>query len=236
MLYLDFDYYKGPFDTLLELCSKNKIEINEINISEIIDVYLNFIKQDQQNFNLSAQYLVLSAHLIEIKTRILLKIELEEEQKLEITDFINSLLEYKKYQQYSLKLKQILHNKKIYVSKSKSQFEQVEEIYNPNFEQSQQKLIKVYEKILKKFKLENEKKQIKNVNLSEISLSDVKKDIQKQIIKKRNMKFSKIKFEDQIHLIVTFLALLELANNQIIILQEVEGDLNIHAIEKQNIS
>lgn len=230
MMYLDFDYYKGPFDTLLELCSKNKIEINTINISEIIDVYLSFINDSNNNFNLSAQYLVLAAQLIEIKTRILLKLQLEEEQKLEITDFINSLLEYKQYKIYSEKLKELLKSKIYFEAKEPTKLKSSKKEYNENHLKNQKKLIDIYEKLLINFKLETKKQQIKKVNLSEISLSDVKKDLQQQIKVKQKITFSNLDFKDKIHLIVTFLALLELANTQLITIIEEKGDLNIYAI------
>lgn len=226
MLYLDFDYFKGPFDLLIDLCSKNKIEINTINVEQIINIYLNYINKNEKNFNMCAQYLVLSSNLVELKTRILLKMELLEEQKFEIEDFINSLLEYKKYQLYSKKLKKILENNITYIAKEKTHFEK-NEVYSTKFEQNQKKLISIYEKILEQFNLNQQKKQIKKVNLSEISLQEVTSKLKSKIQIEKSFKFSQLTFETKIELIVTFLALLELTNTQLISLKEIEGDLQI---------
>lgn len=230
MLYIDFDYFKGPLDLLLELCQKNKIEINTINIEQIIDVYLQYIKQPQNNFSLVSQYLVIAAHFVELKTRLMLKLELLEEQTLEIEDFINSLLEYKKYQKYSLKLQNLLQQEMKFIAKEHTKIANNIENYSTNYQKNQLILIKTYEKILQNFKVEQKKEHIKKVNLSEISLKDVKEKIASKVKKYRNLNFSSLKFTTRIELIVTFLALLELTNTQEIKLIEEKEDIKIYAI------
>lgn len=65
--------FEGPLDLLLYLIRKQNLDILDIPIAHITEQYLSYIAQlDQGNFDLAAEYLLMAAVLIEIKSRLLL--------------------------------------------------------------------------------------------------------------------------------------------------------------------
>ena len=72
--------FEGPLDLLLHLIEKNKIDIYDIPIVDITDQYLAYIKQMQaQDMNIMSEFLVMAATLIDIKCKMLLPAEVNEE-------------------------------------------------------------------------------------------------------------------------------------------------------------
>ena len=76
--------FEGPLDLLLHLIKKSKMEIFDINISEITNQYLKYIEHmNEMNLDIASEYLVMAAELIEIKSRKLLPLSEEEENESE---------------------------------------------------------------------------------------------------------------------------------------------------------
>ncbi|MCI8926265.1 MAG: segregation/condensation protein A [Lachnospiraceae bacterium] len=104
--------FEGPLDLLLHLIEKNKVDIYDIPIVEITAQYLDYIKaMETEDMNVMSEFLVMAATLLEIKCRMLLPREVDEEGE-EIdprTELVQKLLEYKmyKYMSYELKDRQV---------------------------------------------------------------------------------------------------------------------------------
>lgn len=65
--------FQGPLDLLLYLIRKQNIDVLDIPMTRITEQYLGYIAQmDAQQFDLAAEYLLMAAVLIEIKSRLLL--------------------------------------------------------------------------------------------------------------------------------------------------------------------
>lgn len=76
----DFD---GPLSLILMLLSKNKIEIRDISVSEILDQYLEYLdRMEKMDLEISSEFIQMASHLLYIKTRTLLAGE-EEVSELE---------------------------------------------------------------------------------------------------------------------------------------------------------
>ena len=72
--------FEGPLDLLLYLIEKNKIDIYDIPIVVITEQYLDYIKNMQtQDMNVMSEFLVMAATLLDIKCRMLLPREVNEE-------------------------------------------------------------------------------------------------------------------------------------------------------------
>ena len=85
--------FEGPLDLILFLLSKNKIEIQDIPISLILDQYLEYLeKRQQMDLEVASEFVTMASHLMYIKTRMLLSIEDEEAQS-EMDALIQSLRE-----------------------------------------------------------------------------------------------------------------------------------------------
>ena len=85
--------FVGPLDLILYLLSKNKIAIQDIKIADLLDQYLAYIEQCQtMDLEVASEFVAMAAHLVYIKTRMLLSIE-DEEAKSEMDQLIRSLEE-----------------------------------------------------------------------------------------------------------------------------------------------
>ena len=72
-LLLDIDGYEGPIDVLLELSRNQKVDLAKISILQLVRQYLEFIdRAKQQNLKLAAEYLVMAAWLVYLKSRLFL--------------------------------------------------------------------------------------------------------------------------------------------------------------------
>lgn len=86
--------FEGPLDLLLHLISKNKLNIYDIEISSLLDQYMEHIElMKTQDMDVASEFLEMAARLVYIKTISLLpKHEETEELKRELT---GQLLEYR---------------------------------------------------------------------------------------------------------------------------------------------
>jgi Uncharacterized conserved protein len=76
--------FEGPLSLILQLLSKNKIEIRDISISEILDQYLAWLKEAQSmDLEIASEFVQMASHLLYIKTRTLLAGD-EEVSELEV--------------------------------------------------------------------------------------------------------------------------------------------------------
>lgn len=95
--------YEGPFDLLLDLISKQKVDIYEVSIAQIAREYLAYLEKIRElDLEITSEFLVVAATLLDIKAAGLLATD-EEEIEEEISPFevrnnlIAQLLEYKKF-------------------------------------------------------------------------------------------------------------------------------------------
>ena len=112
-LQVKLEAFEGPLDLLLYLIEKNKVDIYDIPIVSITEQYLDFIKKmETEDMNVMSEFLVMAATLLDIKSKMLLPKELDEESGEEIdprAELVQQLLEYKmcKYMAYELKDRQM---------------------------------------------------------------------------------------------------------------------------------
>ena len=102
------EVFEGPLDLLLHLIEKNKVDIYDIPIVEITEQYLDYIKQmETEDMNVMSEFLVMAATLIDIKCRMLLPKEVNEEGEEEDprAELVQKLLEYKMYKYMSFELR-----------------------------------------------------------------------------------------------------------------------------------
>lgn len=106
--------FEGPLDLLLYLIKKSEIDIYDIPIHEITEQYLQYINlMKKLDINLAAEFIIMAANLIYIKSKTLLPIESDiEEEYFEDprTELVNQLLEYQKFKNASAEL-EILEKK-----------------------------------------------------------------------------------------------------------------------------
>ena len=100
------EQFEGPLDLLLYLIKKQNIDIIDIPILPITTQYVNYINMMQQmQFELASDYLVMASTLAEIKSKMLVPNDIEEEEEEDPrANLIKRLMEYQKYKDLSEKL------------------------------------------------------------------------------------------------------------------------------------
>jgi segregation and condensation protein A len=107
-LRLELEKFEGPLELLLHLIKVQEIDIFDIPIVKITDQYLRFLDlMREENLDVTGEFLVLAATLIQIKSRMLLPPDqaVEEDEEIEEEDprleLVEKLLEYRRYREIS---------------------------------------------------------------------------------------------------------------------------------------
>ena len=99
--------FVGPLDLILHLLSKNKMEIKDIQISLLLDQYLEWMnKRKELDLEVASEFVTMASHLIYIKTRMLLSIN-DEEAMSEMEQLIATLEAHQRNENY-LKIKAVV--------------------------------------------------------------------------------------------------------------------------------
>lgn len=217
--------FEGPLDLLLHLIKESKMDIFDLKVEVITDQYLEYInKMEEMNLDIASSYLVMAAELIEMKSRMLLPRHEEDEEQEEDPQeqLVNRLIEYQRYKDLTKEFKELEDERHKVYTKSpeniKEYLPEVEVISNTDV--TLDDLIKAFQKFLERQK-ENEPLSTK-VTKKEMSVEDRRKSI-RNILKKKH-KFNFLELFDVLtkeYVVVTFLAILEMARqNELIIVQE----------------
>ena len=101
------DSFEGPFDLLLYLVSRQKVDIGAISITQIADQYLAEVgRMDNLDLDVASEFLTMAAYLLYIKSQTLLpKHEEEEEDPRE--NLVRMLLEYQRYKAVAAGLQEL---------------------------------------------------------------------------------------------------------------------------------
>ena len=208
--------FEGPLDLLCHLIDKNKMDIYDINISEITDQYIEYINQmEQMNLEVTSEFLVMSSTLLYLKSKHLLPKAQEDEEEITEEELIRRIIEYKKYKEITKKLKEnfLMYSKRFYKI--------AEEIKLPN-----QKLEKEYDKevipeIYKNLIQKNTDKINENAsNIDKIAITEsysvgnTVKEMYKALIKYKKFTFNKlfsIKKHNKREVVTAFTGLLEMS-------------------------
>lgn len=100
--------FEGPLDLLLHLIDKNKIDIYDIPIVEITNQYMEYINaMEKADLNVMSEFLLMAATLLDIKCKMLLPKEENEDGEEEDPrqELVEQLLEYKLYKYMAFELK-----------------------------------------------------------------------------------------------------------------------------------
>ncbi len=104
---IKIENFEGPLDLLCHLIDKNKMNIYDINLSEITDQYIKYLNEmEKLNLEIASEFLVMASTLLYLKSKKLLPKQNEEEEELTEEELINRIIEYKKFKEISKTLKQ----------------------------------------------------------------------------------------------------------------------------------
>ena len=222
--------FEGPLDLLLHLIKKDDIDIIDISVDEITKQYLEFIEeQENMNLNVSSEYLVMAAELIEMKSSYLLpKKEIEEDEEDPRENLINRLLEYKKYKEMMPNFKELEIERQNFYTKHEEDLRQYRDSDEPldlgDIDLSA--LLEAFSKFL--VRKEDEKPLNTKISKKEYSVRERSTEIINVLKKKKKVRFEEL-FDTykKDYVIVTFLSILNLAKRQELIINQEDNFDNI---------
>lgn len=237
-LLIQIDNFEGPLDLLCHLIDKNKMDIYDINLSEITDQYIQYLKEmEELNLDIASEFLVMASTLLFLKSKNLLPKQEEEEEEITEEELIRRIIDYKKYKEISKKLKE---NFEIYSNRFYKLPEEIElpkQKVENNYEPSV--IPDIYKKILET----NQEKVNQNAkNIEKIAITDTYtvaskvKEMFKALIKNKRFVFNKmfsISKKNKQEVVTAFSGLLELSRRSKVITEQEEifGDITV---EKKN--
>ena len=215
--------FEGPLDLLLHLIDKNKVNIYDIPIAMITEQYMEYVNQmDKEDLNVVSEFLVMAATLLDIKSRMLLPKEVNEEGEEEDprAELVEKLLEYKlfKYMSYELKDRQMDAEKSFY---KRPTVPKEVEAYRPPVDLNEligdttlAKLNAIFQDVLKRQeeKVDPIRSKFGKIEKEEVSLSDKMLSMKTYATQHRKFSFRQLltKQSSRVQVIVTFLSILEL--------------------------
>ncbi len=229
------DNFEGPLDLLLHLIKESKVDIWEISIADIAEEYLAYIQRmEKLNLDIASEYLVMASELIEMKSRMLLprqeKDVGEEEEEDPKERLIRRLVEYQKYKEVTKNFKELESLRQEFYTKAPDNLkEYVEEGVVPSSDVTLEDLMLAFQKFLNRKELE--KPLQTTVTKKEITVEERRKSIRDILTKRKRVDFFEL-FEvvTKEYIVVTFLAILEMAKKQELLIKQ-ESDFSQIMIE-----
>ena len=253
--------FEGPLDLLLHLIDKNKVDIYDIPISLITAQYMEYLDSMEKSLkeqgssdssperggvpvmDTMSEFLVMAATLLDIKCRMLLPRQVNEEGEEEDprSELVQQLLEYKVYKYMSQELKFMEQDAKKSLFKGNTM---PSELLNYEEEIDYEELLKglslkdlerIFRDTMKRQedKIDPIRSKFGKIEKEEVSLEDRTEELLRYAGEHRSFKFSELltMFKGRLQMVVTFLAVLELvrSNSWNLVQEEDGGDILITA-------
>ena len=204
---LKFNNFEGPFDLLLNLIEKNKMKISDINISQLIDEYLEVLKvSKKENIEIKSDFIIIASELIEIKTLNLLNLDKDKEKE---TNLRRRLEEHKIFKEVIPKVAKL--EKEFNISYSRGESKRVIKKIAKDYDLTSLTTDDIFE-VYKKYFDTVDMSEMMELNLmKQYDIKEVMDNIlMKVYFKKWLIDDLFLEAENKLHLIYIFLAILEL--------------------------
>ncbi len=224
--------FAGPLDLLLFLIKQEQANIFDIPIARITDEYLRYIRlMKSLDIAVAADFLVMAATLIEIKSKMLLPrdpVSAEDEEEIEDPrkELVDRLLEYEKYKSAA----QMLYERTTIEDAvfTRGQIESDE--HNAEVNATVFDLLTVFQKIVARHKDEVKME----IHREEVSLADMIRNLKRRIFEEAEL--SVLKFFEEMHnrreLVTAFIAVLEIVRTESVKLMQNKtfGDITLKRV------
>ncbi len=217
------EVFEGPLDLLLHLIDKNKIDIYDIPIVEITNQYMEYIRNMQQDdLNIMSEFLVMAATLLDIKCRMLLPKEVNEDGEEEDprAELVEQLLQYKMYKYMAYELKDRQSDAEFIMFKPPTIPDEVKEYSEPVDldkllgDLTLSRLNKIFQDVMKRQdnKIDPIRSKFGKIEKEEVPLPMKMTYVQDYAKSHKRFSFRQLLEEQKtrMHIVVTFLAILEL--------------------------
>ena len=227
--------FEGPLDLLLHLIDKNKIDIYDIPIVEITNQYMEYIKaMEKEDLNVMSEFLVMAATLLDIKSKMLLPKEVNEDGEEEDPrqELVEQLLEYKmyKYMSYELKDRELESERVMYktptIPQEVMEYEQPVNLDELLGDLTLQKLNHIFKDVMKRQvdKIDPVRSKFGKIEKEEVTVSDKLVFVTDYAREHKKFSFRTLltKQSSKTQIVVTFLALLQLMKEGVLYIEPQE--------------
>ncbi len=231
---IKLENFEGPLDLLCHLIDKNKMDIYDINLSEITDQYIDYIKQmEKMNLEITSEFLVMSSTLLYLKSKHLLPKVQEEEEEITEEELIRRIIEYKQYKEITKKLKEnfLQYSKRFYKSAEEIELpkQKIEREYDNKI------IPEIYKSLLQKNteKINENASNIEKIAITETySVGHTVKQMYRALIKFKKFSFNKLfslKKHDKREVVTAFSGLLEMSRRNKVVTEQEElfGEIEV---------
>lgn len=240
--------FEGPLDLLLHLIEKNKVDIYDIPMAEITRQYLDYVNQmEKEDLNIVSDFLVMAATLLDIKSRMLLPVEVNEEGEEEDprAELVARLLEYKRYKAMAQELLEMevgaqgLLFKKPTVPKEVAKYEPPVDLDDLLDGLTLAHLQRIFQSVIKRQqdKIDPIRSNFGTIKKEPVSLESRIMDVMSFARRRRKFSFRQMleRQGDKVEVVITFLAVLELMKiGKICLTQEhTFDDMDIEILEEE---
>lgn len=210
---LELGEFTGPLDLLLYLIRREQANIFDIPVARIADEYLRYIRlMESLDISVAAEFLVMAATLIEIKSKMLLPQEPVAEGEEEFVDprqaLVDQLLEYEKFKRAS----EMLHERSTVEQAifGRGRIETDEK--NPEVNATVFDLLTVFEKVLERHREEIEIE----IQREEMSMAEMLRTVKQRLFSARKLSvtafFNELKTRHE--LVLAFISVLEIVRTE----------------------
>lgn len=225
--------FEGPLDLLLHLIDKNKIDIYDIPIVEITNQYMDYINaMEKEDLNVMSEFLVMAATLLDIKCKMLLPAEVNEEGEEEDPrqELVEQLLEYKmyKYMSYELRDRQVEGERTLYrepaIPDEVMDYVEPVDLDELLGDLTLSKLNRIFKDVMKRQvdKIDPVRSKFGKLEKEEVTLPDKLEYVTNYAREHKSFSFRKLltKQSSKTQVVVTFLAILQLMKEGTILIEQ----------------
>lgn len=219
-------HFEGPFDLLLYFIQRDELDIHDIPISKITEDFLSYIKERQElDLDVASEFILVAATLMRIKAKMLIPRKEVDQEGNEIDpreELVQRLLEYKQYKEVVGTFNEMEQTRaqKILRGNVTTEIKVLAEkaLVDVELESlTTYKLFKTFRNVLERFQNVKEK-YVHQVVKYPYTLKEQQDYIKSKVAIQDKITFEELfqELDNRMHAIVTFLALLELLNEQVI--------------------
>lgn len=227
------DAFEGPFDLLLFFIERDELDIYDIPIAKITNDFLNYVHaMENLNIDLASEFILVAATLMRIKAKMLIPRKETDEHGNEIDpreELVQRLLEYKAYKEVTEDLRRKEESRSMTFPRGNVEAElqslAEEALADAELESlTLYRLMQAFKRVMERFE-QARLHPVHTIIKYNYTVADEQSLINNKIGQKPRLDFTDIfsHCENRIHAIITFLALLEMINNQSVRILAGEG-------------
>lgn len=238
---IKIENFEGPLDLLCNLIDANKMDIYDVNINEITDQYIDYIKKmEEMDLEVTSEFLIMASNLLYIKSKKLLPRQEDDEEMLTEEQLIERIIEYKQYKEITSKFREMFNQgskllykaipEKIELPKQQLEVEidmtVIYELYKKIVERNKVKINKNAENIEKIAVIDN------------YTVTDTVKTMFRALIKNKRFTFNKLFSKKDCapqEVVTAFSGLLEMSRRDKVVTEQEELFGDIEVTKKQKI-